>query len=233
MMETLTEFHSRVDGFMHDSLPRAGGLVTREPLREKVSPDGEMLPFFGNTMIYDLPDAAKIAIGAMQLELHHLCSGMLARPLPVASLHLTLHDLLNGTDEAALMEGVARTGRQAQEILAAIRAEGLPPVHLTSVRAFNMVNGSVALGFAPDTEADCALAMGLHRRFQQVVNLTYPLTPHVTLAYYRPGAYGQEQVDVLAEALRRINALPPVRLALPAEALHYRVFRDMLRYTAD
>ena len=57
MPETLREFHQRVDGFMLDSLPREGGLVTREPLREKVGPDGRMLPFFGNTMIYDLPDA--------------------------------------------------------------------------------------------------------------------------------------------------------------------------------
>ena len=44
MPETLFEFHQRVDGFMHDSLPREGGFVTREPLREKAAPDGRMLP---------------------------------------------------------------------------------------------------------------------------------------------------------------------------------------------
>lgn len=233
MLETLTEFHARVDGFMLDSLPHEGALLTREPLREKVGPDGSLLPFFGNTMIYDLPDKAKVAIAHMQTLLHHRAADCLAQPLPAESLHMTLHDLLNGTDELALREGMARTGEEARRELAAIRAEGLPAVHLTSVCAFNMVNGSVALGFAPDTEADCATIMALHRRFQRVVALNYPLTPHVTLAYYRPGVYGPETVADLRRALEEIRELPKVHLALTAEALYYRVFRDMQRYLAD
>ena len=228
--ETLAAFHARVDGFMHDSLPHEGGFTTREPLKEKVGPDGRMLPFFGNTMIYDLPTPAKLAIARMQLVLHHLCGPYLAEPLSPASLHLTLHDLLNGTDEAALQEGLAATGAQAKAILSDIRAQNAPAVHLTSVAAFNMVNGSVALGFAPDTEADCAAIMALHARYQDVVRLGYPLTPHVTLAYFRPGCYGPEMVDALREALAQINALPPVPLALHAGMLDYRCFRDMLAY---
>ncbi|MBQ2953795.1 MAG: hypothetical protein IJE07_09615 [Clostridia bacterium] len=229
-MENLAAFHARVDGFMHDSLPREGGFLTREPLREKVAPDGRMLPFFGNTMIYDLPDAVKVMIGSMQTQLHHLGGWFLAEPLSTDTLHLTLHDLLNGTDEAALQDGVAHTGAQAEAILSDIRREITPPIRLTSVAAFNMVNGSVALGFAPDTEADCAAIMALHARYQDVVRLNYPLTPHVTLAYYKPGSYGRDMVDALAEALRRINQLPPVHLALSADMLHYRRFSDMNHY---
>ena len=230
MPETLREFHQRVDGFMLDSLPREGGLVTREPLREKVGPDGRMLPFFGNTMIYDLPDAVKVQISRMQVLLHHLCGPCLAEPLSPATLHLTLHDLLNGVDESALRDGVAATGAQAEALLADMRREIAPPVQLRSVAAFNMVNGSVALGFAPETEADCARIMALHARYQQIVALSYPLTPHVTLAYYRPGRYGRDMVDALAEAFRQINALPPVRLSLSAEMLHYRRGSDMSHY---
>lgn len=230
MLESLCEFHRRVDGFMHDSLPQQGGFITREPLREKVAPDGHMLPFFGNTMIYDLPEGVKVQIGAMQLQLHHLCAPYLAEPLAPATLHLTLHDLLNGTDEAALRQGVLETGQQAQRLLEEMRREIAPPVALRSMAAFNMVNGSVALGFAPETEADCAAIMALHARYQDVVRLNYPLTPHVTLAYYRPGEYGREMVDALAEALRRINAMAPVRLSLSAQALHYRRFSDMNHY---
>ena len=93
-----------------------------------------------------------------------------------------------------------------------------------------MTNGSVALGFAPDTEADCARIMGMHTRFQGVVALNYPLTPHVTLAYYRPGSYGPEAVSALAEALREINALPKVQLSLSTDNLHYYRFEDMNTY---
>lgn len=230
MPETLCEFHRRVDGFMHDSLPREGGFVTREPLKEKVAPDGRMLPFFGNTMIYDLPDAVKVMIGSMQTQLHHLCGWFLAEPLGSRTLHLTLHDLLNGVDESALLAGMAATGAQAEAILADVRRQFAPPIRLTSVAAFNMVNGSVALGFAPDTEEDCAAIMALHARYQEVVRLNYPLMPHVTLAYFRPGEYGREMVETLEEALRRINALEPVKLTLKPDMLHYRRFSDMNHY---
>ncbi len=229
-MENLHGFHARVDGFTHDSLPHDGWLTTRQPLTEKVGPDGRMLPFFGNTMIFDLPEDAQLAIARMQVMLHHGCAPMLAEPLAPATLHLTLHDLLNGTEEAALQQGMAHTGAQAQAILAELRQARLPDVHLTSTRAFNMVGGSVALGFAPDTEADCAVLMGMHARFQAVVPLDYPLTPHVTLAYYKPGTYGPEMVCALDGVLHQAAALPPVHLTLHAGMLHYYVFRDMNTY---
>ncbi|MBQ3156914.1 MAG: hypothetical protein IJB81_08325 [Clostridia bacterium] len=233
MPETLAAFHARVDGFTRSSLPQEGGLVTKPLLTEKIGPDGRMLPFFGNTMIYDLPQAAKLAIARRQLLLHHRCAGMLAEPITPATLHLTLHDLLNGTDAAALAAPVRKTGEQARALLAQLRAEHLPPVHLTSTAAFNMVNGSVALGFTPDTETDCAAIMNLHARFQEIVALSYPLTPHVTLAYYRPGCHDNAAVAALRGALEAINALPPVQLTLDLQSLFYCTFTDMNTYIPE
>lgn len=230
MPETLQEFHARVDGFQRDSLPHDGHLITKPLLVEKVAPNGGLRPFFGNTMIFDLPAETQLTIARLQLLLHHRCSGMLAHPLAPDALHLTLHDLLNGVDAAALAEPLRQTGEQAKALLAEMRAAQLPPVRLTSTLAFNMVNGSVALGFAPDTEEDCAAIMGMHARFQAVVALNYPLTPHVTLAYYKPGAYGPEAVSALAEALRELNTLPKVRLTLDVNGLHYYRFEDMNTY---
>lgn len=230
MPESLHEFHARVDGFTHDSLPHDGWLVTKPLLVEKVAPDGELRPFFGNTMIFDLPAHTQLDVARMQTLLHHRCAPCLAHPLTPSTLHLTLHDLLNGVDQAALAEAVARTGAQAKAILAQQREAALPPIHLTSTAAFNMTSGSVALGFAPDTEADCAAIMSMHARYQEVVALNYPLTPHVTLAYYRPGSYGPDTVAALADVLREINALPKVRITLDAQALHYYVFEDMNTY---
>lgn len=229
-MENLTEFHARVNGFQHDSLPHDGGFTTKPLLVEKVAPNGELLPFFGNTMIFDLPQDVQLTIARMQLILHHRCGWMLAHPLAPDTLHMTLHDLLNGVDEAALAEPVRQTGEQAKSILAEQRAAGIAPIRLTSTAAFNMTNGSVALGFAPDTEADCAILMGMHARYQDVVALNYPLTPHVTLAYYKPGSYGPEAVAALADALREINALSKVRITVDADCLHYYTFADMNTY---
>ncbi len=230
-MENLHEFHARVDGFQHDSLPHDGWLTTNPLLTEKVAPDGALLPFFGNTMIFDLPADVQLLIARMQVILHHRCGWMFAQPLAPATLHMTLHDLLNGVDESALAEPVARTAVQAREILTEIRREN-PSVHLTATAAFNLVN-SIALGFAPDTEADCATLMGMHARFQDVVALNYPLTPHVTLAYFKPGTYGPDEVAQLADALREINALPKVHLTLDASYLHYYRFTDMNTYIRE
>ena len=229
-MENLTGFHARVDSFQQDSLPHDGPLVTKPLLVEKVNPDGTLRPFFGNTMIFDLPQDVQLTIARMQVMLHHRCGPMLAEPLAPATLHMTLHDLLNGVDEAALAEPVRQTGEQAKAILAALHAEKHPPIRLTSTLAFNMGSGSVALGFAPDTEADCAAIMGMHTRFQAVVALNYPLTPHVTLAYYKPGSHA---TAALAEVLREINALEKVHIAVDAEGLHYYRFTDMNTYIRE
>ena len=229
-MENLAAFHARVDGFQRDSLPHDGPLITKALLVEKVAPDGALRPFFGNTMIFDLHRDVQLTIARMQVLLHHRCGGMLAQPLAPDTLHMTLHDLLNGVDAAALEEPVRRTGVQARTLLAALRAEPHPPIRMTSTLAFNMGCGSVALGFAPDTEEDCAAVMGMHGRFQEVVALSYPLTPHVTLAYFCPGVYAPEDVAALEGALREINALPKVRIALDTADLHYYRFEDMNTY---
>ena len=228
MMENLAAFHIRVDGFQHDSLQAA--LTTKPLLVEKVAPDGTLRPFFGNTMIFDLPQDVQLQIARMQQLLHHSCGFMLAEPLAPSTLHMTLHDLLNGVDEAALAESVRQTGTQAKAILAELRQAAQPPIRLTSTLAFNMTNGSVALGFAPDTEADCAAIMGMHARFQDVVALNYPLTPHVTLAYYKPGVY---DTAALAEALRAVNALEKVCITVDAHCLHYYQFTDMNTYIRE
>ncbi len=229
-MESLHEFHARVDGFQRNSLPRDGSLTTKPQLVEKVAPNGGLLPFFGNTMIFDLPQAVQLQIARMQLILHHRCGPMLAEPLAPHTLHMTLHDLLNGVDFAALAEPVRRTGAQAKAILASQRAAQQPPIHLTSTLAFNMTCGSVALGFAPDTEDDCTRLLAMHAAYQDVVMLSYPLTPHVTLAYFRPGTYDPEDVARLAEALSEINAFPKVHIAVDADCLHYYTFEDMNTY---
>ena len=228
-MENLQAFHARVDGFQRDSLPHEGPFTTKPLLVEKVAPDGGLRPFFGNTMIFDLPQEVQLQIAAWQVRVHHRCSAMLAQPLEPATLHMTLHDLLNGVDAAALAEPVRQTGEQAKAILAELRKD-VQPIHLTSTLAFNMTGGSLCLGFAPDTEEDCAALMGMHARFQEVVALNYPLTPHVTLAYFKPGTYGEEAVAQLAELLKEINALPKVHITVDAACLHYYRFEDMNTY---
>lgn len=230
MPETLAAFHARVDGFTADSLPHEGGLVTRDILTAKVDPDGGLRPFYGNTVIYELDDASKLALSQRQVLLHHRAGWCLAEPLAPETFHITLHDLVNGVDEAAVAAEVARTQTQALALLEALRREGTPPIRMVSTHVFSMIATSVVMGFAPETEADCAALMGLYERFHAVMTLGWGLTPHVTLAYYKPGGYGREAVDALNRAICEAEKLAPIRLTLAPERLVYRCFSDMNHY---
>lgn len=230
MPETLAAFRARVDGFTADSLPHEGGLVTRDGLTAKVAPDGGLRPFYGNTVIYELDDTSKLALSQRQALLHHRAGWCLAEPLAPDTFHITLHDLVNGADEAAVTAGVARTEAQALALLEALRRESVLPIRMVSTRVFSMVATSMVMGFAPETEDDCAALMALYERFHAIVPLGYGLTPHVTLAYYKPGQYGREAVDALNRAIGEAETLPSIRLTLTPERLVYRRFSDMNHY---
>lgn len=230
MPENLAAFHARVDSFTADSLPHDGRLVTRDSLTAKVAPDGGLRPFFGNTIIFELDDTAKIALSQRQVLLHHHCAPCLAQPLSPETFHLTLHDLINSPDQAAIEDAVKQTELHALLALSLLRRKPSPPIRLRSTHVFSMVNTSVVLGFAPATEMDCLQLMSLYETFHTVVPLNYGLTPHVTLGYYKPGEYGWETVSALNHVIREAEKLPPIELTLCLDQLHYRRFSDMNHY---
>lgn len=230
MPETLRQFHERVDGFTCDSLPGEGGFTTRESLREKIGPEGGLLPFFGSTVIWELDEAARQTLAERQELLYACCGRCLAAPLSPHTFHITLHDLVSSPDAAAIEAEAARTADHAAHVLTTLRHEGIAPLHLRSTAMFSMVSTSVVMGFAPETEADCAALMGLYERFHAVHPLSWGLTPHVTLAYYRPGEYGGDAKAALREAFRQSAAMSPVEIVLQPDRLRVSRFSDMNHY---
>lgn len=229
MLESLSEFRRRT-AFVWDSLPREGSFVTNPRLAEKVGADGKLSPFFGDTVIYELDAREKAALAEIQRALYDGCGSMLAEPLDAASFHVTLHDLNSATEPEPISAEMARCETAVREILAGLPEALRRPLEVRATAAFSMVNTSVVLGFEPASEADCAALMELYERLQGVVRLNYPLTPHVTLAYYRPGDYGEAGLQILRGALAEVNRELPaceLRLAEPV----YRRFVDMNHYS--
>ena len=227
MLETLSVFQQRTS-YVWDSLPASGSFVTNPGLTDKVGPDGKLLPFFGDTVIFPLASDECAWLREVQQSLYTICGSLLAQTLPAGSFHITLHDL----NSAPCLEDVAAAmalSRDASLPLIAALDDFAVEVRPTAV--FSMVNTSVVLGFEPISEADCTALMNLYERFQQVVPLSYPLTPHVTLAYYRPGDHGEDGLRMLRNAVAAANhSLTPriVRLSNP----QYCRFADMSRYIA-
>lgn len=228
-LETLPEFWARTGGFTADSLPHSGPLTTNPNLAQKVSPAGVPEPFMGSTVVFTLPDEIKDVIGCIQDVLYESCGDILAEPLAKSSFHITLHDLVNGKPSPGLERRIRDIRERASGQVREIAARG-GTVRLHSTYLFNMVNTSMVLGFAPADEESCGKLMGYYEALQDVVCLGYPLTPHVTLAYFRPGTIGEEPLSRLRQAVDRINSREKVCFELPVSRLEYQLFSSMNCY---
>lgn len=204
-----------------NSLP-SDTFVTNPKLPQKVDKDGNFLPFRGNTMVFLLEDTVKEQLVQLQEELYAAVPEMLSARLEKETFHMTLHDLVNGM--AATEETMARVEGETRKILNDFPGEG--SIQMRGTWVFNMVNTSIVLGLEPVTEqgADCLSAM--YRSLESVVPLGYALTPHITLAYFRPGAYGSEQLEKLRQVLKPAEL--PVKLELSKLVLQN--FENMNHY---
>ena len=215
---------------MRDSLPHDGMFETNPNLARKAGEDGRFRPFYGDTVIYGVEDEVKKKIEQIKGHLYTDCGDMLAEPLDEDTFHVTLHDLSSGGESAALAVQMERNRRKAQQILDAVRREAMPSARVRAVSVFNMVNTSVVLGLEPADETSCRRLMELYERFQDAVRLDYPLTLHITVAYFRPGSYSDGQRQKLAGMFSELSRELDMEFCLEDERLRYQRFQDMNHY---
>ena len=201
-MENLNQYQQRTS-FMWDSLPHEGGFTTSPGLRAKADPAGQLLPFYGDTVIFTLPREMIRWLTSVQDDLYAACGGYLAQKLDPETFHITLHDLQNSP--AGWPSGMPGNQKRAQTLLKTAR-ETLPPEVIVRTNCvFSMAGTSVVMGFEPAQDSDCRVLMSLYRAFQQIRPLHYPLTLHATLAYYRPGGFDSVECALLRDALQQLG----------------------------
>lgn len=225
-METLQMYQHRT-GFMWESLPPPDGFVTSTGLCGKAGPDGELLPFFGDTVIFALPPEMIRWLRQVQEDLYAACSGFLARRLLPETFHITLHDLANSP--AGWPSCLPGNQKRVITLLEAAR-ECLPPeIIVRSNCVFSMVNTSVVMGFEPARESDCRMLMSLYRIFEEIRPLNVPLTLHATLAYYRPGVYDSTEAQLIRDTLQQLGR-ERREWRLRLSELSYATFDSMNHY---
>lgn len=207
------------------SLPEGGDFYTNPNLTHKVNRAGEFLPFHGNTVVFDLSSDTKLALHGLQKVLYQSAGWMLSQKLDPATFHMTLHDLVNGAELSEdLNSRMAMAETKAKEILK--RWEGQPPLRMKTTWMFNMVNTSIVLGLFPADEDSWNRLDTMYTELESVVSLGYALTPHITMAYFKPGNYTQYDLNYLSQALRPVN----LDVELSFENLFYQEFSDMNHY---
>ena len=66
----------------------------------------------------------------------------------------------------------------------------------------------------------------MYTLLEDVVHLGYALTPHITMAYFLPGTYSEEQVQRLSKVLRNVD----LEITLDMKNLVLQNFTDMNHY---
>jgi len=224
--ETYSDFLKRL---AHDF---SSGCLPDEPFLHvldhgKIDSRGILLPFSGSTVVWNLNYLERGELVRLQREIAYPCRKILGcQTLPPDSFHVTLHDLVSNAGTIKPSAEALERLAQAQQVL------NQAPVHLhetivmRSWRMVSMVSKSIVLLLVPETEHDWACLSALYDMLQSVVPLDYPATPHITLAYYRPGLH-----DV--ETIRSAIHIPceGKRFLLRPEMLVLQRFSDMAHYS--
>lgn len=235
-MSLLTEYEQRT-AWKYE--PIRGSFYTADGLANKVGQDGSFVPFPGSTVVFRPEKLCVQVVELMQRLLYHKLDGtdMLAAPLPAAAIHMTLHDLISRetcgsdpADEKQYGREVSESLARAAEIVERIRSKYAGRrIAMTADRIVNMVSKSLVLMLRPQTEEDYALLMELYRPFDAVRSLPYPLTPHITLAYFKPGKIDGDKLGRAVEFAQINPANAPVFTFWP-EGLTAQGFLDMQSY---
>lgn len=216
-----------LEDYICKSLPEWGDFSTNPNLTKKANQTGAFLPFYGNTVVFDLAQDTKLALQSLQEELYRSAGWMLSQKLDPATFHMTLHDLVNGPERSdALLQSMEEAKKKALPMLAQWR--GQAPLRMKTTWLFNMVNTSIVLGLAPADEDSWHRLDAMYTALESVVPLGYGLTPHITMAYFRPGTFTQYDLNRLRLALHPVG----LEVALRFEDLSYQEFRDMNHYEA-
>lgn len=199
--------------------------VTNPGLEKKVTHEGELKPFIGNTVVFRLRPEVQTALEELQQELYKTSAHLLAEPLAASTFHVTLHDLANGPDSAETRQWMAAVEPEAKRLVGQLKETYTQPMLFRATWLFNMVNTSVVLGLAPMFGCEQQLDE-MYEAFHELVPLNYALTPHITMAYLKPGSYTEQELAPLREQLQPVKLTFSVRM----QDLEFQTFSSMNSY---
>lgn len=208
--------------------PEWEDFCTAPGLNKKVTYDGDFKPFFGDTTVFPLSTNAKEALVQYQTQLYRAAGWMLSGQLPADTFHITLHDLSADEAKENIEQNLIGHRKPILEILSSVQNRG--KIRLKSSGIVSMVASSLVMLFEPVSHADHALIQEIYGMVDEVLTLSYPLTLHCTLAYYKPGVYAPEEWNILMHTVTELNQRESVEIELDCSALEYQHFDSMKEY---
>ena len=231
-METYREFLNRINSFEEKSWSFAPGNFKGNPsLEKKVHPNNTFRPFYGDTVVFDLDDITKERLTKWLDKLYATVPECFSEHLSADTFHVTLHDLCNSGEFSEIEKEIEANRRKIQSLCKELLT--FDAIKMKSKYVFNMVNTSLVLGLYPADETEYKKLMTLYDTFNEVKKLPYPLTPHITLAYYNVHGFSDESARKLEELVYHLNCAElesEMEIVLRAKELYYQHFDSMNHY---
>ena len=226
-METYGEFLDRINSFEKKEISFGNTYFNVNPsLGKKIDETNKFRAFFGDTIVFDLDNRTKDKLTEYVEKIYESAPECFCEKLIPRTYHMTLHDLSN----APILEDVAAEIFDNElNILELKKNIEACKIKMKSKCIFNMVNTSLVMGLYPIDEKEYEKLMRLYFLFDEVKPLSYPLTPHITLAYYNVNGFLTESARKLEKVVRELND-SELEVELDVRKLYYQKFRNMNDY---
>ena len=214
-----------------------GWFGTNPNVLNKVDPDGQYRTFPGTTVVFRCNEPMFEVISPLQDELHFQLteSEILAQRLPSATFHMTVHDLVSPEQKNAhslpdYFHEMDDSLRRAVEVVSSFRKSYRDKcISMAADHVVNMVSKSIVMLLKPVKEEDFELLLEMYHQFDEIIRLPYPLTPHITLAYFKPCMIDGDKLGKVVVSLNeRLKTLPVFDFTV--ENLTAQRFLDMQTY---
>ena len=205
-----------------------------EGLKSKVEDSGKLVPFFGDTTVITMDEETKEISTFYQKKIIEAVPEVFAEPLDEKYFHITIHDLSNGpveTDDLkSRMEKNKLLCREAFNKLAEY-FEKYPEQAVIKVRSTCLLpHATVSIRFIPETERDYRILFNIYNLLEEVLYLEYWLRLHISLCYFKPFPFTEEQMKLLYKVLEKYNKEMDFSVSMDFRKLAYQRFYDMNDY---
>ncbi len=228
-MESYENFLARINSFENPvmTLPNERFTVNNS-LKQKVDFFNKFRPFFGDTTVFDLSNNDKSRIESINDTLYKEAPECFGERLKGNTFHITLHDLSNSTEIANIGEDMFRN---EIILLKYVNSGRIPNCEITFETNYiiNMAGVSLVLALKPKTKNDYEKLIGLYGIADCVKTSPYPLTPHITLAYFRHEGFSAENSENLCRIVNKLNC-ERFDITVSTNELYYEKFTDMNSY---
>lgn len=226
-METYKEFLDRINSFEKKEVSFGNTYFNGNPsIAQKVDEKNVFRNFYGDTIVFNLDSAAKEKLEKIVERLYEAAPECFCERLISSTYHMTLHDLSN----APLLGDIAAEVFYNEILVLEKRKQiKVTKIKMKTKYIFNMVGTSLVIGLYPVDESEYEKLMSLYVLFDEVKKLNYPLTPHITLAYYNVHGFSAESAGKLEKMVRELNDFE-MEIELDVVDLYYQKFRSMNDY---